>query len=445
MQDVDISNWLKERGIKEVECLVPDMTGNARGKFIPAGKFIKEESRLPEAILAQTVTGEYSDEDFDFISPIDGDMLLVPDAATIRVVPWATEPTAQIIHDCFQPDGSPHPFSTRNVLKKVLAGFTDKGWFPVVAPEMEFYLVAKNINPDMELEAPIGRSGRRESARQSYGIDAANEFENVIDEMYNFCEKQELDVDTLIHESGAAQMEINFLHGNALNLADQVFVFKRTLRESALRQGIYATFMARPHEKEPGSSMHIHQSILDAEGNNIFVDENGEETDLFRWYIGGLQKYIPYVISLFAPNVNSYRRFTKADDAPINLEWGYDNRTAGIRVPHSSAKNRRVENRFAGADANPYLAMAASLGCGLLGIMNKIEPTAAHGGDAGGEEIVISRNLESALQLLDELPEVEAMFGAHFIEGYKAVKSAEFEEFNKVVSAWEREFLLLNV
>mgnify|MGYP000683324838 CR=1 FL=1 len=442
----DISDWLKEKQITEVECLIPDITGNARGKFIPADKFVKEDSRLPESILIQTVTGEYTDAHDSLVSPLDADMFLVPDASTMKSVPWAEDPTAQIIHDCHTRDGSPHPLSTRNILKRVLKLYEDEGWQPVVAPEVEFYLVQQNIDPNCVLQPPKGRSGRPETARQSYSIDALNEFEPFIEEMYDFCEDQGLDVDTLIHESGAAQMEINFLHGDALSLADQVFTFKRTVRETAYRQGIYATFMAKPMEIEPGSAMHIHQSIIDKEtGKNIFVNDKGEENDRFRHYIGGLQKFTPAAISFYAPNVNSYRRFAKDMSAPVNLEWGYDNRTAGIRVPDSSAQAKRVENRFPGVDANPYLAFAATLGCGYLGMKHGIEPSTPNPGDAATGDIDIARNLEHALSLLNSCPELEEIFGDVFIKAYSAVKEEEFEAFNRVISSWEREFLLLNV
>lgn len=441
-----IAKWLKDKGITEVECLVPDMTGNARGKFIPAHKFIKEDSRLPESILVQTVTGEYVDDHWDLVQPLDSDMLLEPDPSTIRLVPWADEPTAQIIHDCYLRNGDPHPMATRNVLKKVLALYEQEGWTPVVAPEVEFYLVSQNTNPDNELTPPPGRSGRREMVRQSYSIDGCNEYEPVVNDMYRYAEEMGLDIDTLIHESGAAQLEINFLHGNALNLADQVFSFKRTMRETAFRHGIYATFMAKPMTSEPGSAMHIHQSVINKNGDNIFINQDKSESDLFRYYIGGLQRYIPNTISFFAPNVNSYRRFTKDIAAPVNLEWGYDNRTAGIRVPDSSPAAKRVENRFPGVDANPYLAFAASLACGYLGMKNKLEPTAACEGHASEDgEVSLPRNLLAALDLLTSCPELEQVFGADFIRAYASVKMEEFEAFNQVITSWEREYLLLNV
>jgi len=441
-----IRNWLNENQISEVECVVPDMAGNARGKFIPADKFIKEDSRLPQAILVSTVTGDYTEEESELVGPTDSDMMLVPDPDAMRVVPWATEPTGMIIHDCFTREGDLHPLATRNVLRQVLKLYEQEGWQPIVAPEVEFYLVQKNPDPDMELQPPIGRSGRREAGRQSYSIDAVNEFEHIVEEMYDHCEAQQLDVDTLIHESGLAQMEVNFLHGDALNLADQVFVFKRTMRETALRNGMFATFMAKPMAKEPGSALHIHQSIVDKDsGQNIFSSEDGEEHERFRHFIGGLQHYTPGAIAFFAPNVNSYRRLSPDFAAPTNMHWGHDNRTTGIRVPDSGPQARRVENRFPGADCNPYLAIAVSLACGYLGMKQRIDPLPPHEGDAYSEPLTVARNLEEALRLLDEHDDLKEVLGSHFIRAYHAVKSHEFEMFNKVISSWEREYLLLNV
>ena len=442
----DIDQWLKEHNITEVECLVPDMTGNPRGKFIPAEKFISESTRLPESVLVQTVTGEYCDQHEELVGPNDQDMILEPDPQAMRLVPWASEPTAQIIHDCYTRDGKLHSMSSRNVLRRVLKLYDDMGLQPVVAPEVEFYLVKQNQDPDFELEAPIGRSGRRRAGSQSCSIDAMLEFEPIVDQMYDYCEAQNLDVDTLIHESGAAQMEINFHHGDALSLADQVFTFKRTLREVAFKHGMYATFMAKPMQKEPGSSMHIHQSLIDKQtGKNVFCSDNGEKTELFFHYLGGLQAYTADLISFYAPNVNSYRRFAKDIPAPTSLHWGYDNRTVGLRVPDAPPAATRIENRFAGVDCNPYLAIAASLACGYAGIQEKLQPDAPYEGDASQDDISLPRSLEEALRGLEEPGIIADIIGPEFIKGYRYLKLDEFEEFNRVISSWEREYLLLSV
>lgn len=437
--------WLAEHSISEVEGLVPDMAGIARGKIVPANKFSKAPSlRLPASLFAQTVTGGYPTR--QVISEADNDMVLKPDPQTIRIVPWTAEPTAQLIHDCFYHDGTPVDVAPRYVLRKVLESFRAMGWEPVVAPEIEFFLVRINEDPDYPLQPPIGRSRRAETARQSYSIDAVNEFDPLFEDMYDYCEAQDIEIDTLIHESGAAQMEVNLVHGDPLELADQVFLFKRTLRETAIRHGIYATFMAKPMANEPGSAMHLHQSLLDiGSGRNIFTDDSGEASPLFLSFIAGLQKYLPPAMLFFAPYVNSYRRIARYESAPINVHWGYDNRTVGLRVPVSDPQDRRIENRVAGADANPYLAVAASLACGLLGIREQLTPSAPVSGDAYDHPYALPRSVDSAIEKLVNCEPLTELLGRRFIDVYSAVKETEYETFFQVISSWEREFLLLNV
>jgi len=441
-----IRQFLKEHGISEVEAVVPDMAGVARGKLMPAAKFGEDEGmRLPESIFLQTVTGEYP-EDERAISPAEIDIVLKGDPRAVRVVPWAAEPTAQVIHDSFYSDGRPVTMAPRYVLQRILDLYSQKGWDPVVAPELEFFLVEPNTDADYPLKPPVGRSGRPEIGRQAYSIAAVNEFDPLFDDLYAFCEAQDIEIDTLIHEDGAAQMEINLLHGNALSLADQVFLFKRTAREAALRHKMYATFMAKPMAREPGSAMHIHQSVLDRKtGQNIFSDADGKPSALFFSFIAGQQKYLPSAMSLFAPNVNSYRRITRHLAAPINTQWGYDNRTAGLRVPVSTPENRRVENRVGGADANPYLALAASLTCGYLGMMEGLKPNEPVTGSAYDMPFTLPRNLEESLRLLRDCKPLIEILGDRFVIAYTAVKENEYETFLQVISSWEREHLLLNV
>ncbi|HVY24688.1 MAG TPA: glutamine synthetase family protein [Steroidobacteraceae bacterium] len=441
-----LQQFFKEHGISEVEALMPDMAGVARGKIMPAEKFAEEEGmRLPESVFLQTVTGEYPSDE-RAINPAEIDIVLKGDPRAVHVVPWAAEPTAQVIHDAFYSDGRPVTMAPRYVLQAVLSLYEQSGWRPVVAPELEFYLVEPNIDADYPLKPPVGRSGRPEIGRQSYSIAAVNEFDPLFDDIYAFCEAQGIEIDTLIHEDGAAQMEINLLHGDALSLADQVFLFKRTAREAAMRHKMYATFMAKPHAREPGSAMHIHQSIVDIKtGRNIFSDANGNPSSLFFAHIAGLQKYLPAAMSIFAPNVNSYRRITRHLAAPINTLWGYDNRTAGLRVPMSGPEARRVENRVGGADANGYLAIAASLACGYLGMKEGLKPTEPLTGSAYDLAFSLPRSLEDSLRLLRECEPLIDLLGERFVLAYTAVKESEYETFLKVISSWEREHLLLNV
>lgn len=444
-----MDDFIKKNRITEVECLVPDMSGIARGKIVPAEKFLRilrdRGLRLPESIFVQTVTGDYP-EDEDVTSDENSDVYMIPDERTIRFVPWYKEPTAQVITDCVYHDGTAVDFAPRHVLKHVLKLYEERGWKPIVAPELEFFLVQINKDPDYPLVPPVGRSGRIESGRQAFGIDAVNEFDPIFEDIYDFCEAQDIDIDTLTHEAGAAQIEINFNHGDALELADQAFLFKRTAREAALRHQVYATFMAKPMQGEPGSAMHIHQSVVDLDnGRNLFANPDGSDSELFMAHLAGLQKYLPSVMPLLAPNVNSFRRLVPNSDAPINVHWGRDNRTTGLRVPVSTPEARRVENRVAGADANPYLAMAASLACGYLGMSMGLEPSDPVKGSAYRLAFSLPRHQSESLAKFNGCKPLREVFGERFIEAFTCVKEAEYQAYNRVISSWERENLLLNV
>ncbi|AXI43010.1 glutamine synthetase family protein [Sulfitobacter sp. SK011] len=438
--------FLEGKRLDEVECIIPDLPGIARGKAVPASKFARQEYfHLPDSIFYQTITGEWGEaageEGFT-----ERDMVLRPDMSTATAAPWTGDWTLQIIHDAFGSDGEPVPFSPRNVLKRVVDLYTAKGWNPVVAPEMEFFLVARNLDPAQEIKPMIGRSGRPAAARQAYSMTAVDEFGPVIDDIYDFAEAQGFEIDGITQEGGAGQLEINLIHGDPVRLADEVFYFKRLIREAALRHECYATFMAKPIEDEPGSAMHIHHSVLDAKtGKNIFSNADGSETDAFMHFIAGLQNHMPDALAVIAPYVNSYRRYVKDHAAPINLEWGRDNRTTGIRVPLASPNARRVENRLAGMDCNPYLAIAASLACGYLGLVEAKQPRKEFKGDAYDGDGDIPRVMGEALDLFDEASALREVLGPEFARVYGIVKRAEYDEFLQVISPWEREHLLMNV
>ncbi len=447
---IDIAAWIKERGIAEVECIVPDMNGIQRGKVLPAGKFLKSINdgtlRIPGSVFTVTVTGDYPEGIDSIVPAFDPDVVLVPDASTIREAPGYKTPTAYVIADAFDSAGKPVEIAPRHILKKVLGLFEKRGWRPVIAPELEFYLVSKNLDADFPLVPPTGRSGRAETGSQPYGLEALSEFEDIIEHIYDFCEKAELNIDTMIHESGAAQLEINFEHGDPLALADEALLFKRIVRQVALEHGVYATFMAKPMSDQPGSAMHIHQSVLDIEsGRNIFSTPNGRESALFRSYVAGLARLLPQVSPLFAPNVNSFRRMRPDTDAPINVQWGTDNRSCGLRTPVSDSKNRRIENRLPGADANPYLAIAASLVCGYIGMVERMVPPKMITGNAYNRARTLPRTLEGALDRFSHCKPVREYFGTDFFEVFYAIKDTELYAYQSVISSWEREHLLLKV
>ena len=440
-------DWLQARGIEDVECITPDLAGVPRGKMMPTRKFLDVSTlALPSSIFMQTISGEYPADSATFTYPAaDGDLRLVPDLSTLSVVPWEGDPTAQVICDMVSHAGDEVSYTPRSVLRRVVALYAARGWRPVVAPEIEFYLVKTNPDPDFPLEPPVGRSGRAVGGNNSYSIAGVNEYDELIDDIYHFAEGQGLEIDTLIHEEGVSQLEINLRHGDPLELADQVFLFKRTIREAALKHGVYATFMAKPMQGQPGSAMHIHQSIVDGTGNNIFTGPDGEEAETFRHFMGGMQAIVPAALVMMAPYVNSYRRLAPDMGCPVNTEWGYDNRTTAFRVPPSDPAGRRIENRLPSSDANPYLAIAASLAAGLIGIRDRIEPREPARETMNEGEITLPRSLLDALALLEAEPALHELLGRQFTAAYVAVKRAEFETFMQVISPWEREFLLLNV
>ena len=436
--------YLDARRLDEVECIVADLPGIARGKAVPASKFEKQSHfHLPNSIFFQTITGGWAEAAQDgFTEP---DMVLVPDMGTSSAAPWTEDVTLQVIHDAQDQKGRPIPYAPRNVLKRVVAAYHDRGWFPVVAPEMEFYLVARNIDPAKVITPMLGRTGRPAAARQAYSLSAVDEYGPVIDDIYDFAEAQGFEIDGITQEGGAGQVEINLRHGDPVRLADEVFYFKRLIREAALKHNCFATFMAKPIEGEPGSAMHIHHSVMDTDGRNIFTGPQGGETDAFFNFIGGLQAHLPSVIAMLAPYVNSYRRYVKDHAAPINLEWGRDNRTTGIRIPISDPASRRIENRLAGMDCNPYLGIAASLACGYLGLTQECWPDKRYTGDAYEAEDAVPQGIFAALDLFDAAHDLHKLLDPEFARVYSTVKRTEYEEFLQVISPWEREHLLLNV
>ena len=437
--------YIGDRRVDEVECVIGDIAGVARGKAMPAAKFATQTNYyLPNSIFLQTITGEWADNPFDaFTEP---DMVMVPDFTTATAAPWTADVTLQVIHDAHDQTGAPIAFSPRNVLRQIVKLYNDQGWTPVVAPEMEFFLTARNIDPNMPVEPPMGRTGRRAAGKQAYSLSAIDEYGKVIDDIYDFAEAQGLEIDGILQEGGAGQIELNLAHGDPVRLADDVFFFKRLIREAALRHDCFATFMAKPIGGEPGSAMHIHTSVVDSKtGKNIFADKKGGETEHFFHFIAGMQHHLTGAIAVLAPYVNSYRRYVPDFAAPINLEWGRDNRTTGLRIPISSPAGRRVENRLPGMDCNPYLGIAATLACGYLGLMEKRAPRPEFKTSAYIDSDDIPTNMGDALDLLAEDTALVGVLGTEFCKVYESVKRNEYKEFLQVISPWEREHLLLNV
>jgi glutamine synthetase len=446
----DTRKWFEQHAISEVECVIPDLNGILRGKVVPAAKLLASLDgvaiMLPGSALTVTVTGNYASPLDDESAYQDADMRLVPDLSSLCRVPGPGKGRASVFADAYAQDGTPWPTAPRQVLKSVLEAYAARGWRPVIAPELEFYLTGPSTDPGHPLTAPVGRSGRPETSPDPYGLESLGEFQAVIDQVRAHAQAMSLPLDTMIHETGAGQLEINFQHGDTLHLADQVLLFKRLVREAARDHGLAATFMAKPIAEQASSSMHLHMSVVDAaSGVNLFADESGADSRMFGHFIGGLQTYIPHAMPLFAPHVNSFRRLRPTLSAPTNVEWARDNRSCGLRAPASSRTGRRIENRLPGADANPYLAMAGSLIAGFLGIEQKLQRRPEAVGNAYKAKSTLPRTLDEALARMAVCEPVLGLLGKAFADAYLRLKEVELENFQGVVTAWEREHLFARV
>jgi glutamine synthetase len=366
-----------------------------------------------------------------------------PDLGTLCLAQDSRPQRPYVMADAYYQHDRPWGDLPRTLLALVLGLYAEKGWRAVVAPELEFYLTAPNPDPRDAVTSPVAAHGRKETSQHPYDMEALELFDPVMRRIYEHCAIAGVAVDTLTHETGRAQLEINLPHGDPLRLADQVVLFKRIARKAALEQGVHATFMAKPIEAEAGSSMHLHTSLTDKAGGNLFAGPGGADTPMFGHFMGGLQKYIPEIMPLLAPNVNSYRRIRPGLSAPANVECSRDNRSCGLRVPKSGAEARRVENRVPGADANPYLAIAATLLCGYLGIEERLERSPEAFGNAYLTQSTLPRTLVQALERLTACAPVRSLLGEPFFQTFLRVKQQELAAFEGIVTGWEREHLLL--
>ncbi|WCL53105.1 glutamine synthetase family protein [Gimibacter soli] len=445
----ELDNWLKSEGIDDIECMVADLAGIARGKAMPRTKFIeglkKRDMKMPETLFGLTIHGDYALN--DYLRETEQDVILLPDLETICKTPWQSEPTAGVICDCVYENGQAVEFSPRQILRRVLDLYRNEGWQPIVAPEFEFYLIDRQENVESNPIPPRGRSGQRDTGSSPFSIDSLDEFPAFFDDIYDACEAQRVEIDTLIHEAGPAQYEFNVIHGDPLNVADQSFLFKRIGRQVAIRHNMFCTFMARPYPDTFGSAMHIHQSVQDIEtGLNIFASADDTDSELFHAHIAGMQKYLPAAMPFIAPYVNSYRRFGTGLSAPTNTHWSRENRSVGLRVPSGPREARRVENRIAGSDVNPYLAIAASLACGYLGMKEGLSPSPEFKGSAyeARGRALPEHYLEGLHNLRDCKP-LAKVLGEAFVNTYIQAKEMEYESFGTVLSPWENKYLLLSV
>lgn len=436
--------------VDTLETFIVDVNGVLCGKKIPrenSGKIFSNGLRMPRSIFAMDIFGQDVLPAGLVAETGDNDGVCFPADDTLRPVPWA-EKTAQVMLSMQESDGSPFFGDPRNVLKAVLALYAKKGLTPVVAAELEFYLLDGKPDEKGRPQPPVNpRTGRRSEQSHMFNIAEMTDFGHILDEIPRSCALQGIPTDTAISENGPGQYEINLFHvPDALAAADYAVLLKRAVRGVARKHGMDATFMAKPYAGKSGNGLHVHFSVVDKQGNNIFTGKDLKGSPALRHAIGGVLKSMEDCTAVFAPNFNSYRRFAAGSHAPTTVSWGYDNRSAAIRVPESDRANTRIEHRVPGADANPHLMLAAILAGAYDGIVNKIDPGKPFAGNVYHSKAKrLPSKWEEALARFEKSPFIAKYFGKPYQKLYAACKTQEREILDSQVSSLEYDAYMRDV
>ncbi|MCB1336858.1 MAG: glutamine synthetase [Maritimibacter sp.] len=421
-----------------VELMLCDINSVLRGKWLPGEdgeKLAQGGVRLPLSTYAPNILGEEVESTGLGISIGDPDGRLYPVPGTLQPVPWARGQTvAQVIVEMHDDEEDVAPYSSRRQLENMLDRFKKKGLTPVVATELEFYLYQPRDTQD---EAPV--PPERTPEFQNYDLDVLDRTQAILDAIRDSAIDQGLEPDTLIAEYGPGQFEINFHHtDDTLKAADDALIFRRLVRGVARRHEMGATFMAKPYAHAPGNGMHAHISLLDAEGRNIFDDGSDEPSKLLKQAVAGTLATMPDLQAIFAPHMNSYRRFQRNSFAPHAPDWGLDNRAAAVRLPEVSGPGARLEHRISGADVNPYLVLTAILGGILFGLENPTLPLPLPLDDDDGEHAdPLTGDWATAVDNFEESVIAADIFGAQFRDIYTAVRRNEIEQLTTAISQVE--------
>ncbi|MDP6969140.1 MAG: glutamine synthetase family protein [Gammaproteobacteria bacterium] len=426
-----------------VDLLLPDQHGVMRGKRIPAHDLVKVYESgifLPGSVFALDINGNTVESTNIGFATGDCDQPCRPLSNTLVPVPWQKNPMAQCLLTMEQVPGEPFFANPRHVLDRILERFKALALTPVVAIELEFYLTDPERQTNGQLQAPISPvHGGRETDTQVYSMDNLDDYGELLEAIMAAAKVQGIPASAAIAEYAPGQFEINLQHvDNPLLACDQALMLKRLIRAVARQYGYEATFMAKPFAEQAGNGMHIHMSLLDAKGNNIFAAGTAQSNKYLRQALAGLQHTMADMMGILCPKVNSLRRFQPDFFVPMAPTWGIDNRTVALRIPNGAATGRRIEHRVAGADANPYLAMSSLLAGTHYGLTKQLTLAAPIKGNAP-EQVQPSLPLDwhSAQSKLAQSGFAETYLGADFLHVYQAVQEAEYKQFNNQVTSLE--------
>ncbi len=426
--------------IEAVEFLLVDPNGVMRGKWAPGDslkKAFQEGVNFPMSLHGLDVWGREVAETGLHIETGDKDGYCRATRGSLAIVPWAKRKTAQVLLQTFTPEGEPFLADPRQVLKKKVAEINERGLFPVVAFELEFYLLDPDTDWDDGMPGPVGATAGPDRLRM-YGLDDLAEFADLFDMIRDAAAAQDLPIDTIIKEAAPGQFEVNLKHrADPLRAADDVIMLRRIVIGCARAHGLTATFMAKPFLEYAGNGMHVHASMIDADGCNIFSGPDGRKK--LESAVAGLLKTMPESLLLFINTWNGFRRITPGSYAPTRAVWAENNRSVALRIPVSTEQNRRVEHRIAGADANPYLVMAALLQGMIEGIDGEMVPPPPVEGNAYDEDgLYLPDDMDDALQLTAKSGFIDRALGPLLAKVYRDLKRAEIIAFWGEITPLER-------
>lgn len=421
--------WLIENPhIRTIRVAASDLNGVARGKRMPvrfADKVATDGTRFPMSVLNLDIWGEDIDDSPLVMDSGDRDGVLKPTERGFMPMPWLENPSGLLPIWMFHEDGRPFMGDPRHALAQVVQRYKAKGLTPVVAVELEFFLID---DAGKNLRVPISpRSGKRRVAGEILSLRALDQFDAFFSELYDACETMDIPADTAISEAGLGQFEINLMHqSDALKAADDAWLFKMLVRGMARKHGFAASFMAKPYEDYAGNGLHMHFSVLDEDGNNVFNDGSAKGSDMLRHAVQGCLNGMPGSTLVFAPHANSYARFVPGAHAPTGIAWAYENRTAAIRIPSGPPAARRIEHRLAGGDVNPYLSIAAVLGAAINGIEDAVAPDAPITGNAYTQDLPsVPMHWTDAIDAFESSAETKRIFDAELIRNFVMTKRQE--------------------
>jgi glutamine synthetase len=444
IEAADTEFLAKHPDLESIDLLLVDANGQIRGKRIDASaieKVFEDGITLPASIFGCDITGTTVESTGLGLDIGDRDYLCFPVPGSLQTLPWADVPAAQVMLDMKTEQEDSFPVSSRRILSDIVARFLESGLRPTVAVELEFYLLAGELDSQGMPVLPANPiTGRQENSTQVYSINDLDDYKEIIDSIRRYTKQQGIPASAASSEYAPGQFEINLMHSDdPLAACDEAILLKRVIKTAAKECGYTATFMAKPFIDISGSGTHIHASLYDQSGANVFSANKEYLTSA----IGGLQASANDSMLICAPHANSYRRFQSGSYVPLNAAWGFNNRTVALRIPAGDEESRRIEHRIAGADTNPYLVTAVVLAGILDGIENQLSCDEPIEGNAYEKtQSDFPTDWLTSIQLFEQSKWVENYFGKEFQQTFAALKRAELDAFNRQVTPLEIEWYL---